>query len=98
MASARHRVTSRGPFSSILFRHPGKGGWHFAPIPLALAPPVTRGWGRTPVHAVVDGHAWDTSVWRAKGGGAVLAVPKRVRGEKKHGDTVTVTITFDEDD
>ena len=99
----KHPVTAqrRGPFRSTLVRYPGKGGWTFAGIPRELAPPVTRPWGRTPVRAVVDGVGWETSVWRdRKTGGALLAVPARVRGRKGSGDTVTVEFTFepDEDD
>ena len=89
-------VEHRGPFTSRLFRYPGKGGWTFAPIPPKLSPPVTRPWGRTPVRAVVDGVAWNTSIWRdSKTNGALLAVPARVRGGKGSGDTVTVEFTFD---
>ena len=81
-------------FRSKLFRYPGKGGWHFATLPSKYAPRATHGWGRTPVHAIVDGHAWHTSVWRAKNGKSVLAVPKIARGKKGHGDTVAVEIHF----
>lgn len=91
----------RGPFVTTLFRYCGKGGWTFAPIPKKRAPPVTRPWGRTPVCAVVDGVSWDTSVWRdTKTSGALLAVPLRIRGSKRSGDTVTVEFAFDaeEDD
>lgn len=88
----------RGPFASRLFRYPGKGGWTFAPIPGRFAPPVTRPWGRTPVRAVVDGVAWDTSIWRDKERGALLAVPARIRGRKGDGDTVTVEFTFEVED
>jgi hypothetical protein len=89
----------RGPFMTTLIRYPGKGGWTFAPIPKKHAPPATRPWGRTPVRAVVDGTAWDTSVWRdAKTRGALLAVPARIRGAKKSGDRVTVEFTFEPDD
>lgn len=45
-----------GSFTAKLFRYPGKGGWHFAPVPDRLAPPVTSAWGRTPVMAAVDGY------------------------------------------
>jgi len=83
-----------GSFKSKLWRYPGKGGWHFAPVPDRFAPPVTHGWGRTPVRATVDGHEWDTSVWRGKDGRCLLAVPKRVRGGKGDGDVVKVTIAF----
>jgi len=45
------------------------------------------------VIATVDGHTWTTSVWRAKDGdGSLLAVPKRIRGEKGDGDTVRVRL------
>jgi hypothetical protein len=89
----------RGPFVSRLRRYPGKGGWTFAVIPKALAPPVTRPWGRTPVRAVVDGVAWNTSIWRdSKSDGALLAVPARIRGQKGDGDPVTVEFTFELED
>ncbi len=81
-------------FTSKLFRVPGKGGWHFAPVPDRYAPPVTHGWGRTPVVATVDGHEWRTSVWRGKDGRSLLAVPKAVRGAKGHGDRVRIELSF----
>jgi hypothetical protein len=86
--------THGGSFKARLFRYPGKGGWHFAPVPDRLAPPVTHGWGRTPVKAVVEGVAWQTSVWRGKDGRTLLAVPARIRGEKRDGDMVRVELTF----
>ncbi|MCB0718975.1 MAG: DUF1905 domain-containing protein [Bacteroidetes bacterium] len=79
-------------FKSVLFRYPGKGGWTFAPVPDSHAPDVTHGWGRTPVTAIVDGQSWATSVWRGKDGRTLLAVPKRIRGDKEDGDTVTVQL------
>lgn len=99
MAKEPPRTRQSGPFRTTLIRYPGKGGWTFAKIPKRHAPPVTRPWGRTPVRAVVDGYAWDTSVWRdSKSGGSLLAVPLRNRGAKRHGDRVTVQLTFDPDD
>lgn len=89
-------ITKR--FTATLWRYPGKGGWTFALIPARYAPPVTRGWGRTPVIATIDGITRQTSVWRAKDGGSILAVPKHIRGEKGDGDKVKVVITFDPDD
>ena len=83
-----------GEFVGKLFRYPGPGGWHFVPVPEEVAPRVTHAWGRTPVRATVDGTTWDTSVWREKSGRTLLAVPKRVRGEKGDGDPVQVRITF----
>ena len=93
------KLERRGPFRIALFRYPGKGGWMFAPIPKKHAPPVTRPWGRTPVRAMVDGTAWDTSIWRdSKNDRSLLAVPAKVRGAKGDGDRVTVEFTFDPDD
>lgn len=84
-----------GTFKGTLFRYAGKGGWTFVAVPDRLWPPVTHGWGRTPVHAVVDGKAWDTSVWRdTKSGRTLLAVPKHIRGGKGDGDPVSVTVRF----
>jgi hypothetical protein len=83
-----------GSFSAAMFRYPGKGGWHFVPVPVRLAPPVTASWGRTPVTATVDGTTWATSVWRGKDGRTLLAVPAKVRGQKGDGDRVTVELRF----
>jgi hypothetical protein len=83
-----------GSFRGKLFRYPGAAGWHFVPVPDRLSPPVTHGWGRTPVVATVDGHEWRTSVWRGKDGRTLLAVPAKVRGKKGDGDSVSVKLTF----
>jgi hypothetical protein len=93
------RLTHRGPFTTALFRYKGKGAWHFAPVPKKYAPAPTRPWGRTPVRASVDGHTWQTSLWRdSTSDRALLAVPAKVRGTKGHGDRVTVEFWFDPDD
>jgi hypothetical protein len=85
-------ITTR--FTAKLFRVPGKGGWTFATVPKRHAPPVMHGWGRSTVLATVDGYQWKTSVWREKSGRTLLPVPKAARGEKEHGDTVTVRLEF----
>lgn len=86
-----------GKFVSQLFRYPGKGGWTFAPVPKKHAPPVTEGWGRTPVAATVDGKTWSTSVWwDSKRQETLLAVPKKIRGDKGDGDRVEVELRFDD--
>lgn len=82
-------------FTSTLSRVPGDGGWVFAAVPEEHAPTVTLGWGRTPVRATVDGHSWDTSVWRERSGRTLLAVPKRIRGAKDDADTVLVSLDYD---
>jgi hypothetical protein len=68
------------------------GGWTFAPVPPKYAPPVIAAWGRTPVHATVDGQAWGTSVWRDKKHGTLLPIPKAIRGDKGDGDVVTAEL------
>lgn len=83
-----------GKFSAKLWRYPGKGGWTFVDVPERLAPPVTHGWGRTPVEAIVDGYEWKTSVWRAKEGRTLLAIPRAARGDKREGESVSVRISF----
>lgn len=87
-------ATHGGAFTATIFRYPGKGGLHFVPVPQRLAPPVTHGWGRTPVTARVDGVEWATSVWRGKDGRTLLAVPTKVRGQKGDGDRVRVELRF----
>ena len=79
-------------FKAKLFRYPGPGAWTFALIPDRHAPPVTDGWGRTPVLATVDGAAWETSVWRDKVHGTLLPVPKHIRQAKGDGDVVQVEL------
>jgi hypothetical protein len=85
-------------FTAPLWRHPGKGGWTFATVPPALAPAWTRGWGRTPVVASVDGVTWATSVWRNRHAQVDLPVPRAVRGTKGDGDVVDVRLTYDRAD
>jgi hypothetical protein len=63
-------------------------------VPEEHAPQVTHAWGRTPVRARVDDQEWNTSVWRERSGRTLLAVPKAVRADKGHGDTVKVQLTF----
>lgn len=85
-------------FTAPLWRHPGKGGWTFATVPPGLAPSWTRGWGRTPVEARVDGRRWSTSVWRNTHGQVDLPVPRAIRGPKSEGDIVAVELTYQRDD
>jgi hypothetical protein len=81
-------------FTAELFRYPGAGGWVFAVVDEEHAPSSTLGWGRVPVRAEVDGKAWNTSIWREKSGRTLLAVPRKIRGEKDHADTVRVRIEY----
>jgi hypothetical protein len=81
-------------FEATLIRWP-TGTWVFAPVPEEHAPDAAGPFGRVPVIATVDGHTWATSVWRDKSAGWLLAVPKRIRAGKEHGDPVTVSIEVD---
>lgn len=83
---------SEGTFTTTLYRYPGVSGWVFARVPAEHAPPVTKGWGRTPVRATVDGQTWETSVWRDRKHGTLLPVPKRIRGGKDDGARVDVSL------
>ena len=86
---------SSSTFTARLFRYKGKAAWYFAEIPKRHAPKPTHPWGRTPVVATVDGQTWTTSVWRAKDGdGSLLAVPKKIRGDKRDGDAVRVRLVL----
>ena len=80
------------PFKARLFRvYPGS--WIFARVPASRAPKVTHAWGRTPVRAGVDGKWWETSVWwDTRRRATLLAVPKRIRGEKDEGDLVEIEL------
>ena len=86
--------TYRCEFTATLFRWQGTGGWVFAPVPKEHAPSLVLAWGRTPVRATVDGTSWETSVWREKSGRTLLAVPRRVRGEKDDGDRIDVQLEY----
>ncbi len=78
-------------FRGRLFRYSGAAAWHFVTVPKKYAPPPTHGWGRTPVVATVDGRTWPTSLWwDTKSNSTLLAVPKKIRGDKGDGDYVTV--------
>ncbi|MGY1741107.1 MULTISPECIES: DUF1905 domain-containing protein [unclassified Blastococcus] len=83
------------PFSAALVRFPGPGGWVFAPVPDEHAPDGAGPFGRVPVTATVDGRSWATSVWRDRRSGWLLPVPARIRGQRDHGDVVTVEIEVD---
>jgi hypothetical protein len=91
------KLVRRGPFTTLLRRIRGKGGWTYVTIPKKLAPPITRAWARTPVRASLDGVEWDTSIWRAKSGEGFLPVPKRIRGLKEEGTRVSIAFSFEDD-
>ena len=82
-------------FSAKLWLYPGPAGWTFVTIPKRFALPKTGPFGRVPVSASVDGRCWATSAWHDRQYGLLLAVPKRMRGDKHSGDTVQVEISLD---
>ena len=83
------------PFESTLVRWSGQAAWVFAPVPPDQAPTFAGPFGRVPVTATIDGMTWQTSVWRDRNNGWLLAVPARVRRGKDDGDVVTVSISVD---
>jgi hypothetical protein len=82
-------------FEATLRRWDGPAAWVFAPVPEEHAPVTAGRFGRVPVIATVDGHTWETSVWRDKSAGWLLAVPAKVRRGKDDGDVVVVEIEVD---
>lgn len=80
-------------FAAALWRY-SPGGWYWVTVPEAYAPSTVYAFGRTPVDAVVDGHAWKTSVWREKSGRTAMPIPKAARGGKGEGDSVQVRLRF----
>lgn len=56
-------------------------------------PPTEPSYGGS-FTATVDGHTWQTSVWRETIGRTRLALPKQVRGTKGDGDRVRVTLRY----
>lgn len=81
-------------FRAALWRHAGTGGWHFVTVPPRCAPTHHLAWGRAPVTATANGITWKTSTWRGRDGRVLLPLPKRVRGDLRAGDRVTVSLTF----
>lgn len=81
------------PFDATLFRWDGPNAWTFVSVPDAHAPLAAGAFGRAPVRATVDGRTWDTSLWRDRRHGWLLAVPKRIRGRTEDGDPVLVSIS-----
>ncbi|WP_189336904.1 DUF1905 domain-containing protein [Actinoplanes ianthinogenes] len=82
-------------FEAELVRWPGESGWVFAPVPVEHAPETAGAFGRVPVTATVDGRSWATSVWWDRQAGWLLAVPKKIRAGKDHGDVVRVEVEVD---
>ena len=68
----------------------------FVTVPEAFAPTSAGAFGRTPVVARIDGRSvWATSVWNDRARGTLLAVPRKQRGTKDHGETVEVEFRLD---
>ena len=93
--SSRSGTLGAVTFTATLVRHPGDGGWVFAPVPDEHAPDSAGPFGRVPVIATVDGRTWPTSVWRDRRSGWLLPVPARIRGRRDDGDVVTVEVEVD---
>jgi hypothetical protein len=80
-------------FSAVPFRYNGPGGWTFVEVPDEAAPARAGAWGRAPVRAHVNGHTWDTSVWRDTRRGWMLPLPAKVRKGLTAGEPVEVELS-----
>jgi len=57
-------------FDSVLWKYPGKGGWHFVALPKELSKEIRntlkseeQGWGRLSALAKIGNSEWKTAVW-----------------------------------
>ena len=81
-------------FTGPLWRSSGEGGCTFVDVPDHAAPDAAGLWGRIPIRATVDGHAWYTSVWRSRGGLVLSVVAKPMRSAKMSGDDPHVELAY----
>jgi len=96
------RVTPSYSFNAELWLYPGEAGWHFVTLPAEVADDVraltagaSKAFGSVKVQAKVDGHAWQTSLFRdSKSASYLLPVKKEVRDKAhlKDGDSVQVQL------
>ena len=57
-------------FSSKIWQHIGKGGWHFVSLPHELSKEIRdnlkseeEGWGRLKASAKIGNSTWNTAIW-----------------------------------
>lgn len=93
-------MTPSYSFKAELWLYPGEAGWHFLTLPAEVADDVraltagaSKAFGSVKVQAEVDGHSWQTSLFRdSKSASYLLPVKKDVRDKAhlKDGDGVQV--------
>ena len=101
------RVTPSYSFKTELRLYPGEAGWHFLTLPpevaddiRALTAGASKAFGSIKVQAKVDGHAWQTSLFRdSKSASYLLPVKKEIRNKAhlKDGDSVQVQLEIGTD-
>lgn len=87
-------------FNATVWRHPGKGGWHFVTLPADVAEAIrffrpVKGFVPVAVMAEVGRSRWATSVFPdSKSGSFLLALKADVRKAEEigHGDTVEMRL------
>ena len=78
-------------FTGEIWRHHGKGGWHFITLPKKLSIKIREihqeseeGWGRLKTEATVKQTTWKTSLWfDTKAGAYLLPLKSQVRKKEK---------------
>jgi len=81
-------------FSAILYR---LASWVVAPLPKEFEIEAVHPFGRTPVIATLGQKTWKTSLWTDKNGATMLPLPKKIRGNLKEGDEVTLSFVYDDE-
>lgn len=93
-------------FKGKIWKHKGKGGWHFITLPAALSKKIRtnhgfdeEGWGRLKTSATIGQSKWKTAIWYdLKLKAYLLPLKELIRRSEKidAGSTVIVTLLLDD--
>lgn len=94
--------TQEYSFKSKVWKHRGKGGWHFLTLPKSTSREIRRnhrldeeGWGRLRVLARIDQFEWATAIWYdSKTNAYLLPVKASLRKSKKISVGLFLTVTL----
>ena len=78
-------------FEGELWKHPGKGGWHFITLPTILSETIRSshktsegGWGRLTAKVQIGQSIWESAIWfDTKANSYFLPVKASVRMKEK---------------
>lgn len=95
-------------FQEQLWKHRGKGGWHFVTLPKTLAVRIRKqhvfeeeGWGRLAVTAQINNCRWETAIWYdTKAKSYLLPVKAEIRKKQSldTGNTVKVVLLIKDEE